>query len=69
MGRQAKFWSLTRREKEFLCEAGILLLFSNACVKVIAFRHIDRFLRTRWNDGIKGGTSKPVTRTCPVTSP
>jgi hypothetical protein len=55
MGRLVKFWSLTRREKEFLCEAGILLLVSNACVKAIAFRHIDRFLRTRWNDGIEGG--------------
>ena len=54
MGRLAKFWSLTRREKEFLCEASILLLLSNTCVKSIAFRHIDRFLR-RWNDGIQSG--------------
>jgi hypothetical protein len=58
MGRQAKFWSLTRREEEFLCEASILLLFSNACVKVIAFRHIDRFLRTRWNDGSEGAIDR-----------
>jgi hypothetical protein len=55
MGRLAKFWSLTRREKDFLCEAGILLSFSNASVKALAFRHIDRFLRTRWNDGIWSG--------------
>ena len=55
MGRLAKFWSLTRRERKFLCEASILLLLSNACVKAIAFRHIDRFLRTRWNGGIQGG--------------
>jgi hypothetical protein len=47
----AKFWSLTRREKNFLCEASILLLLSNICIKVIAFRHVDKFLRTRWNDG------------------
>ena len=51
MGRLAKFWSLTRREKEFLCEASILLSLSNICVKAIAFRHIDRFLRTGWRDG------------------
>ena len=54
MRRLAKFWSLTRREKEFLCEASILLLVSNICVKAIAFRRIERFLRTRWNDGIQG---------------
>jgi Transglutaminase-like superfamily len=55
MGRLAKFWSLTRSEKKFLCEAIILLLLSTTCVKGIAFRHIDRFLRSRWNDGIEGG--------------
>src|SRR5260370_40939461 len=54
MGRLRKFWSLTRREKEFLCEACILLFVSNASVKTIAFRHIDRFLRTHWNDRIQG---------------
>jgi hypothetical protein len=53
MGRQAKFWSLTRREKTFLFEASILLSLSNVCVKVIAFRHLYRFLRTRWNDVIE----------------
>jgi Transglutaminase-like superfamily len=55
MGRLRKFWSLTRREKEFLCEASILLFLSNACVKAIAFKHIDRFLRIRWNDEIQSG--------------
>ncbi len=55
MGRLAKFWFLTRSEKKILCEAIILLLLSNASVKAIAFRHIDRFLCSRWNDGIKGG--------------
>jgi Transglutaminase-like superfamily len=54
MRRLAKFWSLTRREKEFLCEASILLLVSNICIKAIAFRRIERFLRTGWNDGIQG---------------
>src|SRR5262245_4719856 len=58
MGRLAELWFMTRREKIFLCEAGILLLLSNACIKVIAFRRIDRFLRTRWNNGIKGRTGQ-----------
>jgi hypothetical protein len=49
---------MTRREKTFLCEAGILLLLSNACIKVIAFSRIDRFLRTRWNNSIKGRTGQ-----------
>jgi Transglutaminase-like superfamily len=53
MGRLLKFWSLTRCEKKFLCEATVLLFASNASVKVIPFRHIDSFLRTRWNDGIQ----------------
>src|SRR5262249_19689310 len=55
MGRLRKFWSLTRREKEFLCEAAILLFLSNVCVKAIAFRHIDRFLRRCWNEEIQSG--------------
>ena len=55
MGRLAKFWSLTRREKKFLFEAGILLVLSGACVKAVAFKHIDRFLRNRWNGGIRDG--------------
>jgi hypothetical protein len=49
-----KFWSLTRREKKFLCEASILLSVSNFCVKAIAFRRIERFLRTRWTDEVQG---------------
>jgi hypothetical protein len=58
MARLRKFWSLTRREKELLCEATIFLFLSNASVKVIGFRHIDRFLRTRWNDAIQGGIDR-----------
>lgn len=53
-----KYWSLTRREKEFLWEAIVLLLISNVCLKAIAFRHIDRFLRTRWNDDIQSGIDR-----------
>jgi hypothetical protein len=53
MGRLLKFWSLTRCEKKLLCEASVLLFASNASIKVIPFRHIDRFLRTRWNDRIQ----------------
>lgn len=55
MRRLIKFWSLTRREKQFFCEAAILLLLSNTGVKTIAFRHIDGFLRARWNDRAEGG--------------
>jgi hypothetical protein len=54
MGRLLKFWSLSRREKQFLCEAGTLLLLSNLSIKSIAFRHIDNFLRSHWNDGAPG---------------
>jgi hypothetical protein len=46
MRRLHKFWSLTQREKKFCCEAAILLLVSNLCVRTIAFRHIYRFLAT-----------------------
>jgi hypothetical protein len=58
MSRLAKFWSLTGSEKKFLCEASILLLLSNTCVKTIAFRHIDGFLRSRWNGDIKGNVDQ-----------
>jgi Transglutaminase-like superfamily len=51
MGRLTKFWHLTRREKKAFCEASILLSLSNASVRTISFRHIERFLRTRWNGG------------------
>jgi len=54
MNHLLKFWSLSRREKLFLVEAGILLLFSNLSIKAIAFRHIERFLRARWNDISRG---------------
>src|SRR5262249_3321643 len=50
MGRLAKFRSLPRREKNCLCEAGILLLLSNLCINAIAFKRVDKVLRARWND-------------------
>src|SRR6476660_762807 len=50
MRRLVKFWSLPKGERRLLREAGILLLLSNACIKVVAFKHIDRFLRAGWND-------------------
>ena len=49
MNRLHKFWSLTRREKQFCCEAAILLLLSNVFVWTIAFRYIYRFLNTYGN--------------------
>ena len=50
MGRLLRFWSVPRREKQLFCEAAILLLLSHLSVKTIAFRHIDSFLRARWNN-------------------
>ena len=50
MRRLFRFWSLPRREKQFFCEAAVLLLLSHLSVKTIAFRHIDSFLRARWNN-------------------
>jgi len=50
MDRLLKFWSLPRREKQFFCEASILLLLSYLGVRTIAFRRIDGFLRAHWRD-------------------
>jgi hypothetical protein len=58
MRRLGKFWSLTRREKHLLCEAIILLSISTICVKAIAFRRIDRFMRTHWNDRVQRCTDR-----------
>jgi len=52
MNRLTKFWFLSGREKQAFFEAALLLLLSNACVKVIAFKHIYRFLGSRWNEPI-----------------
>lgn len=52
MHRLIKFLSLTKREKELFFEASVLLLVSNACIKVVAFKRIDKFLRTHWNNEI-----------------
>ena len=51
MGRLARLWSLSRREKWLFFEASVLLLLSITFVRAIAFKHIDKFLRARWNDG------------------
>jgi hypothetical protein len=53
MGRLVKFWSLNRSERKLLCEAGGLLSLTNICVKAISFRHIDKFLRSSWNNSIQ----------------
>jgi hypothetical protein len=50
MRRLRKFWSLTRREKTSVCEAGFLRLLSSLCIRVLAFRHIERCLRARWSE-------------------
>ncbi len=49
MRRLLKFCFLPGREKYCLCEAGILLLFSNLSIKTIPFRQIHRFLHANWN--------------------
>jgi hypothetical protein len=54
MDRLLKFWTLTWRERLYFCEASVLLLLSALCVKTIAFRHIDNFLRGHWNDCTNG---------------
>lgn len=58
MSRLIKFWRLTWREKELLCEAAILLLLSNVCVRTISFKHIDKFLRTHWIDRNQGAVDQ-----------
>jgi Transglutaminase-like superfamily len=49
MGRIRRFWYLTRREKFFFLESCILLLVANLSVKIVDFRHINRFLHY-WSD-------------------
>jgi hypothetical protein len=58
MRRLAKLWSLSSRERKLLREAGILLLLSNTCIKVVAFKHINKFLRTRWNDRLESSIDR-----------
>ena len=50
MKRLLKFWSLPHREKDFFCEAAILLLLSNLCVRTVAFRYIENFLSARYQN-------------------
>jgi hypothetical protein len=57
MDRLLKLWSSTRREKWLLCEAGILLLLSNLCVRVIPFKSIYGFL-SRCDDALKTHTGE-----------
>jgi hypothetical protein len=51
MGRLHKFWSLSRREKGLLCEAGILFLAAKVSVHTMPFVHIERYLRVHWGEG------------------
>src|SRR5262245_19541977 len=55
MGLLLRFWFLPGREKRFFFEACMLLLLTNLCLKTIAFRYIDSFLRARWNDRAPDG--------------
>jgi hypothetical protein len=58
MNKFRKVWSLTRREKLFFFEACILLLLSNLSVKTVAFKHIESYLRTHWNDHPRAGIDR-----------
>jgi Transglutaminase-like superfamily len=55
MGQLTKFFSLSGREKKLVFEASFLLSLSSLCIKVIAFKHIEQFLRSRWRDCAWGG--------------
>ena len=48
MRRLPKFWSLSFRDKKLLFEASALLVLSSLFVRMIAFRHIHRFLQAHW---------------------
>ena len=49
MGRLRRFWGLGPRERLYCMEAAVLLLLANLCIRAVAFRHIDRGLRARWD--------------------
>jgi hypothetical protein len=51
MGRLRKLWSLSRREKGLLCEAGILFLAAKVSVHTMPFGRIERYLRAHWGGG------------------
>jgi hypothetical protein len=48
MGRLHKLWSLSRREKALLCEAGILFFAAKVSVHTIPFGRIEGYLRVHW---------------------
>ena len=54
MGRLHKLWSLSRREKGLLCEAGVLFLAAKVSVHTMPFGHIERYLRAHWGGGVAG---------------
>jgi Transglutaminase-like superfamily len=58
MHRLTRYWFLTRLEKQGFFEAALLLLLSNICLKTIAFKHIHRFLDSRWNGIVHGVNPK-----------
>jgi hypothetical protein len=45
MGRLKKFWRLAKGEKLLLFESTCLLVLASLSVRLVAFKHIDRFLR------------------------
>jgi hypothetical protein len=51
-----KFWSLPRREKVLVLEAGIWLSLSSLSVKTVAFNRIDTILNGCWNNVARANT-------------
>jgi hypothetical protein len=52
MGRLHKLWSLSRREKGLLCEAGIFFLAAKVSVHTMPFGRVERYLRAHWGGGV-----------------
>ena len=63
MRRIAKFLSLSARDQSLLCEAAILLLVVQLCIRVVSFERIHALLNRRFgNVGTKECLSFPQVR-------
>lgn len=58
MRRLVKFFYLNRSEKKLFLEASTLLIASNATLKCIDFKYIDKLLRRRWGEAINADISR-----------
>ena len=63
MRRIGKFWSLSARDQLLLCEAAILLLVLQFCIRFVSFERIHALLNRRFgNVGTKECPSFPQVR-------